>query len=133
MRPRRKVIIYSYDILWASQIRFILETRIHVSCTITEDLAVIMQLDSNNQCDAVVVLSRGTPPYDMLQGFPKDIPSVLVKHYKAKSDLDFPMPVIYWRGEPGDSLTLLTSVKLLTTHKRGPKKQEIEQIVTVSE
>lgn len=131
MRPRKRLVLFASDVLWASQIRFILETRLLILCAVTDEPEGVMELVDTGKCDGVLFLGEVPSMDSVLAGLPKELPTVLITKRWGTSIAICLSPVAgsgYGiKGNVGDTMELVMTVKLMLVKKRGPKKQGIKE------
>lgn len=124
MRPKRNLVLYSYDLDWADSVRMAIETRLYVNCSETDDPEVVTALARSGKCDGVALLGVWTTTQGILDQLPVAMPSLLIMRGKESFNITTQSTATFhWNNQCGDMLELLTAIRVLLAHKRGPKKK----------
>lgn len=130
MRPKRHVILYATDLNWGDQVRFILETRMSVNCSETDDLGVVGALLP--KADAVIVLgAEGSK--DVAEMLARHEHAMIVLKYRDKYLSEWKGSTHFWSDDRTHVSDFLDAIRILLIRQRGPKRRSTDIIWTATD
>jgi hypothetical protein len=130
MRQRKRVLLYSADGQWLSQVAFAIETRQYVSCSEVMEPELLCTLWQTGDYQALVLLGTGPGTEAIVRNFGDALPAparigdshaLLVCRRREKMPQGWRGQFLIMYGKQFDMGLFLNRVRLILRCIRGPK------------